>query len=79
MSGEVAVGAYRYFKVYEPKERKICASAFSEQVLHHALMNICHVYFERAQIFDGYASRKDKGTYAALSRARMFSNGNTWF
>lgn len=79
LSGEVTVGAYRYFKVYEPKEREICASAFSEQVLHHALMNICHVYFERAQIFDSYASRKDKGTYAALSRARKFSNCNTWF
>jgi RNA-directed DNA polymerase len=41
LQGEVKVGNYYYFKIYEPKERQICASAFSEQVLHHALMNIC--------------------------------------
>lgn len=79
LSGEVAVGAYRYFKVYEPKERQICASAFSEQVLHHALMNVCHTHFEQAQIFDSYASRKNKGTYAALARAQAFSRPDVWF
>ena len=47
LRGIVTVGQYRYFKVYEPKERQICASAFSEQVLHHALMNISYEHFER--------------------------------
>jgi hypothetical protein len=79
LSGEIEVGDYRYFKVYEPKERHICASAFSEQVLHHALMNLCHERFEQAQVFDSYASRKNKGTYAALDRARHFSCRNDWF
>ena len=78
-SGRVEVGDYRYFKVYEPKERQICASAFREQVLHHALLNICHDYFERAQIFDSYASRKGKGTYAALDRAKVFTRKYPWF
>lgn len=78
-SGEVVVGRYRYFKVYEPKERQICASAFGEQVLHHALMNVCHPYFERAQIFDSYASRKGKGQYAALGRARSFTGQQPYF
>jgi hypothetical protein len=41
-TGLVEVGDYHYFKVFEPKERQICASAFSEQVLHHAMMNVCH-------------------------------------
>ncbi|MBK8194555.1 MAG: hypothetical protein IPK76_15555 [Lewinellaceae bacterium] len=59
-TGLLDVGKYRYFKVFEPKERQICASAFSEQVLHHALMNVCHDYFERHQVFDSYASRKGK-------------------
>ena len=40
LSGHVRVGNYRYFKVHEPKERQICASAFGEQVLHHSLMNV---------------------------------------
>jgi len=69
--GEVGVGDYHFFKVYDPKERDICAPAFREQVLHHALMNVCHEYFERKQIYDSYASRKGKGTYAAIDRARQ--------
>lgn len=79
LSGEIIVGDYRYFKVYEPKERQICASAFREQVLHHAMMNICHPYFDRVQIFDSYASRKGKGTFAALERARDFTRAYAWF
>jgi Retron-type reverse transcriptase len=79
LSGYVEVGDYHYFKVYEPKERQICASAFREQVLHHALMNICHPRFERAQVADSYASRKGKGTFAALDRARHFTHSNPWF
>lgn len=78
-SGRVVVGDYRYFKVFEPKERNICASAFREQVLHHALMHVCHEGFERAQIFDSYASRKGKGTYVALERAKHFTRRFPWF
>ena len=76
---ELEVGDYHYFLVYEPKEREICASAFSEQVLHHALMNACHPYFDNAQIADSYASRKGKGTYSALDRARQFTKQYPWF
>ncbi|HRI61521.1 MAG TPA: reverse transcriptase domain-containing protein [Saprospiraceae bacterium] len=79
LSGNVEVGQYRYFKVYEPKERQICASAFGEQVLHHALMNVCHDHFEQAQIFDSYASRTGKGTYAAIDRAKVFTRSHKWF
>ncbi|MCO6493222.1 MAG: RNA-directed DNA polymerase [Phaeodactylibacter sp.] len=77
--GKVEVGDYRYFKVYEPKERQICASAFGEQVLHHALMNVCHDYFERAQVYDSYASRVGKGTYACLARAKDFTHRYPWY
>ncbi|SFF03446.1 RNA-directed DNA polymerase [Thermoflexibacter ruber] len=79
LSGKVSVGNYRYFKVYEPKERQICASAFSEQVLHHALMNVCHPYFERYQVYESYASRKGKGVYAALEKAQHFTQKHTFF
>lgn len=77
--GSVEVGDYHYFKVYEPKERQICASAFQERVLHHALMNICHCYFERALIHDSYASRKGKGQYKALERAKLHTNRYEWY
>jgi RNA-directed DNA polymerase len=78
-TGLLDVGKYRYFKVFEPKERQICASAFSEQVLHHALMNVCHDYFERHQVFDSYASRKGKGVHAALVRAKHFNKSQHWY
>jgi hypothetical protein len=79
LCGQVQVGRYHYFKVYEPKERQICASAFGEQVLHHALMNVCHLYFENALTDDTYASRKGKGTYAAIARARKHTRTYGWY
>ncbi len=78
-TGLVDVGNYRYFKIYDPKEREICACAFHEQVLHHALMNVCHPYFERQLIFDTYATRPGKGTYAALERAKQFTRQYSWY
>jgi retron-type reverse transcriptase len=71
-TGEVSVGNYHYFKIYDPKERQICAAAFEERVLHHALMNVCHDTFETYQIADSYATRIDKGTFRAVERAAFF-------
>ncbi|GAB4494254.1 MAG: RNA-directed DNA polymerase [Saprospiraceae bacterium] len=79
LAAEVDVGNYHFFKIYDPKERQICAAAFGEQVLHHALMNVCHPHFERVQIHDSYACRKGKGTYAALERAKVFSKKYKWY
>lgn len=75
----VQVGNYHYFTIYDPKERLICAAAFKERVLHHAIMNICHTNFEKFQIFDSYASRPGKGTYAALERAFEHQKKFQWF
>lgn len=79
LSGNVQVGNYHYFTIFDPKERLICAASFKERVLHHAIMNICHVNFEKFQIFDSYASRLGKGTYAALERAKFFQVKYKWF
>lgn len=75
----VCVGNYKYFKVFDPKERQICAAAFHEQVLHHALMQVCHARFEKAQIDQSFASRKYKGVYAALDCAKKHSRQYSWF
>lgn len=69
----VAVGDYRYFTVYEPKERLICAASFRERVLHHAIMNVLEPVLDRFQIHDSYACRRGKGTVAALDRAAAFA------
>lgn len=79
LKGEVSVGEYHYFIIYDPKERLICASSFRERVLQHALMNVCHAYFEKYQIFDSYACRIEKGTYSALDRAKLFSADYRFF
>jgi RNA-directed DNA polymerase len=79
LSGKPVTGHYRYFTIYEPKERQICASPFSERVLHHALMNICHPVFERVQVFHSYASRPGKGTHKALRLAARYAGQYAWY
>ncbi|GHT54420.1 hypothetical protein FACS189446_4020 [Bacteroidia bacterium] len=69
-TGNISIGNYHYFTIRDPKLRLICAAGFHERVLHHAIMNICHVYFERHLIYDTYATRIDKGIYAALEKAK---------
>ncbi len=71
-AGTVKVGDYHYFKIYDPKERVICAASFRERVLHHAILNVCEPVFERFQIYDSYACRKGKGALACVRRAQYF-------
>jgi RNA-directed DNA polymerase len=79
LSGEVEAGDYHYFTIYDPKKRQICAAPFAQRVLHHALMNVCHPYFERVQTADSFASRIGKGTYAALGKAKKYNRSYSWF
>lgn len=79
LSSAPNIGNYHYFKIYDPKERLICAASFHERVLHHALMNICHDAFERFQVYESYATRKGKGTYAALHQAEKHQRRYKWF
>ncbi len=79
LAGDVPVGDYRYFKVHDPKERVICAAAFRERVLHHALMSVCEPVLERAAVFDSYACRKGKGRLRAVERAQGYARTHRWF
>jgi RNA-directed DNA polymerase len=79
LSGSIQTGNYRSFKIYDPKERQIAAAPFHQRVMHHALMNVCHRRFERAQIFDSYASRIGKGAHVALDRACLNCCKYAWF
>lgn len=71
--GKLELGAYHYFKIYDPKERQICASPFKDRVLQHALMNVCHAHFERVQVHHSYACRPGKGVHAALQQSQKFT------
>lgn len=79
LTGCTEIGDYQYFTIYDPKKRLICAAPYPQRVLHHALINICHANFERHQIFDSYASRPGKGTYAALDKARHYNYKYKWY
>ncbi len=79
ISGAVEAGNYHTFTIYDPKKRLICATPFSQRVLHHALMNICHPSFENHQLASSFASRSGKGTYAALDKARAYNRRYKWF
>ena len=61
---------YRIFKIYEPKERKICCAEFYDRVVHHAIINILEPLFERRLIHETYACRVGKGTYNALKKSQ---------
>lgn len=69
MNGTISVGDYRYFTIYDPKKRTICAAPFHDRVLQHAIMNVCHNYFDRTLINTTFATRRGKGVYAALEMA----------
>lgn len=56
---------YRYFKVYEPKERQIMALPFYDRVVQHAINNILEPIFNQRFIFHSYACRKGKGMHGA--------------
>jgi RNA-directed DNA polymerase len=79
LSYSPTIGDYHYFTVFDPKKRIICAAPFPQRVLHHALMNVCHPFFERRQIYHSYASRIGKGTYAALQQAAINSKRFTYY
>lgn len=78
-SGQVEVGNYHYFTIYDPKERRICAAAYPERVLHHAIMNVCAPYFEAIQISDSYATRINKGTFKAVDKAWGFQKRYAYY
>ncbi|MFT5260116.1 MAG: RNA-directed DNA polymerase [Gammaproteobacteria bacterium] len=73
------LGHYSFFRIRDPKPRHICAAAFPERVLHHAVMNVWEPVFEQYAIFDSYACRKGKGSLAALHRAQGFMCNTGWY
>jgi RNA-directed DNA polymerase len=73
------IGHYHVFKVHDPKQRNICAAAFPERVLHHAVMNLCEPVLEAYAIHGSYACRKGKGARKALDRAQRFARKYDWY
>jgi hypothetical protein len=79
LQGDYPVGEYTRFTVYDPKERVICAAAFRERVLHHALMNVCEPWIDKWLIADTFACRVGMGQARAVRRAQAFARRHAWF
>jgi RNA-directed DNA polymerase len=61
-------GAYRSFRIFEPKPRLISAAPYRDRVIHHALCNIIVPPLELTFIPTSYANRKGYGTHRALKQ-----------
>ena len=65
-------GAYRHFRLFDPKERKISAAPFRDRVIHHAICQIMEPIFDKKFIDDSFACRKTKGSHKAIKRLQKF-------
>ena len=79
VKGRYQPQAYRYFKIFDPKERLISVATFRDRVVHHALINILEPIYERCFIYDSYATRKNKGTHKAILQAQYYLKQTGWF
>ncbi|MFN9263537.1 MAG: reverse transcriptase domain-containing protein [Acidobacteriota bacterium] len=67
--GSYRPGAYRTFRIYDPKERCIAAAPFRDRVVHHALTRALEPVWEPRFSAYSFASRAGKGQHAALAVA----------
>lgn len=79
LSGTWTPSPYRYFEIYDPKQRTISVATFRDRVVHHAVVNILEPIYERRYIYDSYATRPLKGSHKAVERAQAFLRSNQWF
>ncbi|MEI6408446.1 MAG: reverse transcriptase/maturase family protein [Bacteroidota bacterium] len=70
---------FRYFDIYDPKHRQIAVAPFRDRVVHHALVNVLELIFEKVFIADSYATRKGKGVHAAVFKAQHFTAKYTFY
>lgn len=71
-------GAYRSFRIYDPKPRLISAAPYRDRVVHHALCNIIVPLIEKSFIHDTYANRVGYGTHRALARFIQFARSSRY-
>ena len=79
LSGAIAIGRSRRFRIRDPKPRVIHAPCFRERVLHHAVMAHVGPVLDRALVDDTFACRIGKGALAAVRRAQQNARRHTWW
>ena len=71
-------GAYETFHILQPRPRMISAAPYRDRVLHHALIAIILVIFEKTFTIDSCANRKEFGTHRALRRFTGFARSSRY-
>jgi len=70
---------YRYFRIFEPKERIISVAPFRDRVVHHAVIQVLEPIYETCFYHHSYATRKNKGTHSAIMQAQQWVGTYPWF
>ena len=75
LEAELRSGSYRMrpcrtFWIREPKLRRICAAAYRDRVVHHAVCEVLDPVFDRSLIRDTFACRRGQGVHAAVRRVQ---------
>lgn len=70
LSGAWRPAGYRTFRIFDPKERVICAPPYRDRIVHHALCAVIGPILEGGMVFHTYSCRKEKGTSAARKDCR---------
>ncbi len=61
---------YRYFRLWNKKERVVSEASFRDRIVHHSLVAAMETTFEVRFIRHSYACRKQKGMHRAVATAR---------
>jgi len=77
-NGSYFPGEYRYFKIYEPKERDIYAAPYKDRVVHHAVINIIEPIWEKRFYYHSYACRVNKGMHKAIDVCQLYLKQNKY-
>ena len=78
-TGTYAPGAYRQFRIYDPKPRTISCAPVVDRVVHHALCGVITPLLERRFVPVSFACREGFGAHAACALARRYAGKAAYF
>ena len=70
---------YRFFTLWNKKERMVSEASFRDRVVHHSLVAALEPTFEARFIRHSYACRKGKGQHVAVQEARRLAGEFPYF
>ena len=79
LDGSYAPGAYRQFRVHDPKPRTISCAPVADRVVHHALCAVVAPVLERSFVPVSFACRAGFGSHAACALARRYAKRARYF